>query len=64
MKRFLEEYGMFLAGAVIAVVLLMLMVRMTGSQSIGARMMEQSVSGRGVYFQIESADTGWRGGRP
>ena len=53
MRRFVQEYGMFLAAVVIAAVLMMLMIRMTGSQSIGACMMEQSVSDHGSYFQTE-----------
>ncbi|MCI2197890.1 MAG: hypothetical protein LKK51_07530 [Eubacterium sp.] len=63
MKRFTQEYGMFLAAAVIAVVLMMLMVRMTGFQSMGARMMKQSVSEHGSYFHIECRTPVMKGGR-
>lgn len=54
---------MFLAAAVIAVALMMLMVRMTGFQSMGARMMKQSVSEHGSYFHIECRTPVMKGGR-
>ena len=53
MKRMMQEYGMFLAAAVIGVTLILLYSRLAGVSGPGSKMMRESVKRTGGYYQIE-----------